>query len=63
MCYDLFPDACPECLEIKEKIKNLEKPNDDSDEELKLEYSQKLNKLNDEYNMYYQIYHPKRIAN
>ena len=57
---DLFPDPCPECLEIKKQIQNLEKPSDDSNEEVKLEYSQKLNKLNGEYNMYYQIYHPIR---
>lgn len=57
---DLFPDPCPECLEIKKQIQNLEKPIDDSNEEVKLEYSQKLNKLNGEYNMYYQIYHPIR---
>ena len=66
--YDLFPDPCPECIQWKEKIRNLIIPDNNCSEE-KEEFKKISRETNLKYNLHLKQFHPindlpiKRIEN
>ena len=55
---DLFPEPCLKCIEFKEKISKLEKPNDDSSELEIIKFKEITNQLNNEYSQHIKLFHP-----